>query len=73
MSIISLLNQIKNDEIVLPAIQRDFVWEEDKIARLLDSILRDYPVGIALLWETYHPLQYRSFIRDYRAGSRHFR
>jgi hypothetical protein len=70
MSIISVLNQIKNDEIVLPAIQRDFVWGEDKIQRLLDSILRDYPVGIALLWETYHPLQYRSFIRDYRAGSR---
>jgi len=70
MSVINLLNQIKNDEIVLPAIQRDFVWEEDKIARLLDSILRDYPVGIALLWETYHPLQYRSFIKDYRSGTR---
>jgi Protein of unknown function DUF262 len=70
VSIISLLNQIKNEEIVLPAIQRDFVWEEDKIARLLDSILRDYPVGIALLWETYHPLQYRSFVRDYRSGTR---
>jgi 5-methylcytosine-specific restriction endonuclease McrA len=69
MSIISLLGQIKNDEIVLPAIQRDFVWEEEKIQRLLDSILRGYPVGIALLWETYHPLQYRSFIRDYRPGT----
>jgi hypothetical protein len=70
MSVINLLGQIKNDEIVLPAIQRDFVWEEDKIARLLDSILRDYPVGIALLWETYHPIQYRSFVRDYRPGTR---
>jgi 5-methylcytosine-specific restriction endonuclease McrA len=70
MSVINLLGQIKNDEIVLPAIQRDFVWEEEKIARLLDSILRDYPVGIALLWETYHPIQYRSFIKDYRPGTR---
>lgn len=69
MSIIGLLNQIRNDEIVLPAIQRDFVWEEEKIAKLLDSILRGYPVGIALLWETYHSLQYRTFIKDYRSGT----
>ena len=69
MNIISLLNQIKSDEVVLPAIQRDFVWEEDKVARLLDSILRGYPVGIALLWETYLPLQYRTFARDYRSGT----
>lgn len=70
MSVINLLSQIKNDEIVLPAIQRDFVWEEEKIAGLLDSILRDYPVGIALLWETYFPIQYRTFIKDYRPGTR---
>ena len=53
MSITNLLNQIKNEEIVLPAIQRDFVWPEDKVLRLLDSIMRGYPIGIALLWETY--------------------
>ena len=45
MTIMSLLNQIENDEIVLPAIQRDFVWDEDKTAKLLDSILRGYPIG----------------------------
>ncbi len=69
MSIISILNQIRNNEVVLPAIQRDFVWEKGKIQKLLDSILRGYPVGIALLWETYHELQYREFIKDYRPGS----
>lgn len=42
MSIINLLNQIQNDEIVLPAIQWDFVWSEDKVQRLLDSIMRGY-------------------------------
>jgi 5-methylcytosine-specific restriction endonuclease McrA len=65
-SVISLLNQIKNDEIVLPGIQRDFVWPPDKIIRLLDSMLRGYPVGIVLLWETYGDIQYRSFVKDYR-------
>ena len=40
MSIINLLNQIKNEEVVLPAIQRDFVWPQEKVLRLLDSIMR---------------------------------
>ena len=68
MSIVGLLNEIANDEIVLPAIQRDFVWDEQKTEKLLDSILRGYPIGLVLLWETYQDLQYRGFLRDFRAG-----
>lgn len=71
MSIINLLNQIKNEEIVLPAIQRDFVWPEDKVLRLLDSIMRGYPIGIALLWETYLDLQYRTFDGAFHPGQIH--
>jgi len=66
-----LLNQIKNEEIVLPAIQRDFVWPEDKILRLLDSIMRGYPIGIALMWETYLDLQYRNFGEAFNTGEIH--
>lgn len=68
MTIMGLLNQIRNDEIVLPAIQRDFVWDEEKTEKLLDSILRGYPVGLVLLWETYEDLQFRPFIQDFRPG-----
>jgi len=35
---------------------------------LFDSIFRVYPVGIVLLWESYQPIQYRSFARDYVPG-----
>lgn len=49
MNIVTLLNQIDSNDIVLPAIQRDFVWTEDKIAKLMDSIMRGYPVGIVLV------------------------
>jgi uncharacterized protein with ParB-like and HNH nuclease domain len=66
MSVITLLNQIKDNEIVLPAIQRDFVWPEESILRLLDSIMRGYPIGIALFWETYNDIQYRTFVADYK-------
>lgn len=68
-TITSALNQVEGGEIVLPAIQRDFVWSENQILRLLDSILRGYPIGLLLLWETYADIQYRSFVRDYRAGN----
>ncbi|RPH96550.1 DUF262 domain-containing protein [candidate division KSB1 bacterium] len=66
MSIFSILNQIKNNEVVLPAIQRDFVWTEDKVQMLLDSVMRSYPIGIILEWETYDDIQYRTFDQDYR-------
>lgn len=70
-SIMGLLNEIENEEIVLPAIQRDFVWSEDKTATLLDSVVRGYPLGIVLLWETYNDIQYRPFSKDFRSGTVH--
>lgn len=64
--IISLVTQIDNKEIVLPAIQRDFVWDEDRITKMFDSIMRGYPLGIVLLWETYLDIKYRDFEKDYQ-------
>lgn len=69
MSIVSILNQIKNDEIVLPATQRSFVWNENQILKLLDSIMRGYSIGITLIWETYENIHYRKFLSDYRADN----
>jgi hypothetical protein len=66
MNIITLLNQVKESEIVLPAIQRNFVWTVNRVTMLLDSIMRGYPVGIALLWETYADIPYRRFVQDYQ-------
>ncbi|MFC9966860.1 DUF262 domain-containing protein [Nocardia ignorata] len=39
-------------EIVLPKYQRAFVWTPQQILELLDSVLRNYPIGSMLLWET---------------------
>ena len=36
----------------LPNIQRPFVWNEDQICRLYDSILREYPISTLLIWKT---------------------
>lgn len=70
MNISSLLNQIESGEIVLPAIQRDFVWRGGKIEKLMDSIMRGYPIGIVLMWETYNDIQYRKFEKIYRSNVR---
>lgn len=68
-TIISLMNQIRNDELVLPAIQRNFVWREEKVLGLIDSILRGYPIGLVLLWETYTDLQFRNFVKNFRSAT----
>lgn len=36
----------------IPVIQRDFVWDAEDVKELLDSIVRGYPIGSIILWET---------------------
>lgn len=50
-SICSTLNDINSGEMYLPAIQRKYVWSEDQIARLMDSIMLGYPIGTFLFWK----------------------
>lgn len=36
----------------IPQIQRSYVWKKENICRLMDSILNNYPIGVALVWDT---------------------
>ncbi len=54
----------------LPNIQRPFVWSEDQICRLFDSILREYPISTLLIWKTRAEVRHRKFIDNYRNGLR---
>src|SRR3954465_9381405 len=36
----------------IPRLQREFVWNGPKAAKLLDSMLRGMPIGMTLIWET---------------------
>lgn len=40
----------------IPVVQREFEWDEEKIKLLIDSIVKSYPVGTVILWETYDQL-----------------
>lgn len=65
------MTQIDNNEIVLPAIQRNFVWNEERITMMFDSIMRGYPLGITLLWETYLNIKYRDFNEEYLSDAKY--
>ena len=47
-----LIQHIKNGAIKIPKFQREFVWEKQKTADLLDSILKGYPIGTIIIWKT---------------------
>lgn len=48
----ALLGDVTKGNIKIPVFQREFVWSDDQIMSLLDSIYRGYPVGSILLWST---------------------
>jgi hypothetical protein len=47
-----LLGDVEKGNIKIPVFQREFVWKDDQIMSLLDSIYHGYPVGSLLLWST---------------------
>jgi hypothetical protein len=51
-----LLNRIEEGDIKIPAFQRGFVWNQDQVLELIDSIYNDYPIGGILLWNSLEKL-----------------
>jgi hypothetical protein len=58
ITIRQLLQRITEGEIRIPAFQRDFVWEPDRVQFLMDSIFKGYPIGTVLFWRTKEKLDY---------------
>lgn len=52
ITIKKLIERISSGDIRIPAFQRDFVWEPDQVAFLLDSIYKEFPIGTVILWKT---------------------
>lgn len=48
----TLKSNIENGNILVPQFQRNFVWNKADAAKLLDSIIKGYPIGSFILWET---------------------
>ena len=68
------IDNIHTKKYLLPAIQREVVWDVDQIKRLFDSLMRDYPIGSFLFWhvprEKVGDYQFYEFVRDYHERNR---
>lgn len=47
-----LLSDVKSGRIGLPDLQRPFVWKDNKVRNLLDSMMKGYPIGYIMLWDS---------------------
>lgn len=47
-----LLSDVSSGRIGLPDLQRPFVWSDSKVRNLLDSMLKGFPIGYIMLWES---------------------
>ena len=74
VTIADTLRQIERHEIVLPAIQREFVWQPEQICTLFDSLMQGYPFGTFLYWkidqEHNGRYQFYDFVLDYHERDR---
>jgi hypothetical protein len=48
----SLFLEIDTGQVKLPMFQREFVWDKEQSAKLIDSILKGYPIGTFIFWKT---------------------
>ncbi len=53
-----------NHGLFLPHIQRPFVWDEDQMCRLFDSLMRNYPIQTFLFWRTRDAIKARRFMQS---------
>ena len=48
----SLVDRVAAGKIRVPRFQRGFVWKQQDLHALLDSVLRGFPIGSVLVWDT---------------------
>ncbi|MCY4170280.1 MAG: DUF262 domain-containing protein [Bacteroidetes bacterium] len=57
-----LIKKIVEGKVRIPKFQRPFVWKQQDIISLLDSVYKGYPIGSILIWETGESIECSSSI-----------
>ena len=69
LTIREALDSVSKNLYVLPAIQREFVWDPEQISRLFDSLMQGYPFGTFLFWnvqpERSGQFKFFGFVQNY--------
>ena len=55
MKISTILDKVDENQLFVPAFQREYVWKRDHAKSLIDSLIKEYPTGTMLTWETDKP------------------
>lgn len=70
ITIAAAIRNIENNQYLLPAIQREFEWNHEKIEWLFDSIMRNYPISSFLFWrvegDTKANYKFYQFLKDFK-------
>lgn len=51
MKISAILDKIVENQLFVPAFQREYVWKREDAKQTLDSLIKQYPTGTMLTWE----------------------
>ena len=62
----ALFVEIDTGQIKLPMFQREFVWEKEQSAKLIDSILKGFPIGTFIFWRTKEELRSYKEVGNHR-------
>jgi uncharacterized protein with ParB-like and HNH nuclease domain len=69
LKISDVIDDIHKKKYLLPAIQREFVWNTYQIERLFDSLMRDYPISSFLFWKVekqkVNDYEFYEFLRNF--------
>jgi hypothetical protein len=69
LKIVDCIEKIESEELVLPVVQRDFVWKSEKIELLFDTLLKGDSFGGIMTIKDLKGKEpifaYRTFIKDY--------
>ncbi len=55
MKISQILDKIDDYQLFVPAFQREYVWKKDNAKDLISSLIKTYPTGTMLTWDTNTP------------------
>jgi uncharacterized protein with ParB-like and HNH nuclease domain len=70
ITIYNAIEDVESNKLLLPNIQREFVWSHEQIEWLFDSIMRNYPISSFLFWfvegDTKNQYKFYNFLKNYR-------
>lgn len=51
----NIIDEVESGKLGLPELQRGYVWKAHKVRDLLDSMLKGYPIGYLMIWDSSDP------------------